>query len=366
MKVKKKWIVIGSIGLLLLIGRIMLPHYVTKYVNKVLADIPGYRGSIEDVDIWLIRGAYQIHGLKLFEVTEDREIPFLDLPLIDLSVEWKALFKGSIVGEVIFERPVINFEGEKKEPENTDEVEAADVDWTEPLKELMPLQINRFEIIDGKVAFLDFSTNPQVDISLQNLDLLATNLNNADGNDNDLPSTLKATATSIGNGNLTIQMGMNILKPMPDLDIDLKFENVNMPDLNDFIMAYSKVDVEKGTFNLYSEIALKDSAFTGYVKPVVLDLKVVDWKKDKQKPLNLIWQSIVGLFAEIFENQREDQFATKVPLEGRITSVDADIMSSVWNVFRNAFVKAFERNTDGTVNFFGSEPEDKKAKRRKE
>src|SRR5687768_15850948 len=111
MRRKKLWIALGSILLLLVIGRLVLPYFVTRYVNKVLADVEGYEGSISDVDIHLIRGAYVIHDLKMFKVNGHEKVPFIDIPSIDLSVEWSALFKGSLVGEIIFESPKLNFIG---------------------------------------------------------------------------------------------------------------------------------------------------------------------------------------------------------------------------------------------------------------
>ena len=353
-RIRKGWIIAGSIILLLIVGRLMLPYFVTRYVNKVLAEIEGYEGSIQDVDISLIRGAYSIHQLKIFKVNGNEKVPFLAIRTIDLSVEWSALFKGSVVGEVIFDQPQLNFIGgdgdETKKPGN-DTQTGEDVDWTKPLKELMPLQINRLEIADGSVFFYDFTTQPKVDIHLDSLNMVATNLNNAEKQRERLPSHVFATARSIGGGKLTINMDINVLKEIPDMDLNLKFEGINMPALNDFFIAYSKVDIERGQFNLYSEMVINNSEITGYVKPIAQDIKVVDWEKDKEKPLNLIWQSIVGVVAEFFENQKEDQFATKVPLQGNLENVESGVWPSIWNIFRNAFVQAFERNTDDTIKF---------------
>jgi Domain of Unknown Function (DUF748) len=353
-KLRKTLIILGSILVLLVVARLMLPYFVTRYVNRVLADIDGYEGSIYDVDIHLMRGAYVIDSLKLFKVNGNEKIPFIDIPETDLSIEWPALFKGSVVGEVIFSNPKLNFIGgdgdETKEPGN-DTQTGENVDWTKPIKDLMPLRINRLEIKDGAVFFYDFTTKPKVNIHLDSLQLLATNLNNADRQKDGLPSTVTASATSVGGGKLNLNMDINVLKEIPDLDMNLKFEGVDMPALNDFFVAYSKVDIEKGTFNLYSELAIDDSKITGYVKPLAQNIKVVNWEKDKKNPLNLIWQSIVGVVAEFFENQKEDQFATKVPLEGSLENIESGVWPSIWNVFRNGFVQAFERNTDNTVKF---------------
>ena len=377
--IKKVWIVLGSILVFLIVARLMLPYFVTRYVNKVLADIDGYEGSVSDVDIHLIRGAYSIHDLKLFKVNGHKKVPFIDIAATDLSVEWAALFKGSVVGEVIFEKPQLNFIGgdgdETKQPGN-DTQTGENVDWTKPIKELMPLQINRLEINHGSVFFYDFTTKPKVDIHLDSLQLLATNLNNADKQKARLPSNVIASATSVGGGKLDLNMDINVLKEIPDLDLNLKFEQVNMPALNDFFVAYSKADIEKGTFNLYSELVVKDAKISGYVKPVAQNIKVVDWEKDKKNPLNLVWQGIVGVVVEFFENQKEDQFATKVPLQGDLKNIKSGVWPTIWNVIRNAFVSAFEKNTDNTVKFSNSlaqakvaeekSPKEKRKEKRKE
>ncbi|MBP9924565.1 MAG: DUF748 domain-containing protein [Cyclobacteriaceae bacterium] len=351
-KIKKKYLVIGSILVVLLIGRLILPYFVTRYVNKVLANIPGYSGSITGVDIWLVRGAYVIHDLKIFKVDGSEKVPFVDIPSTDLSVEWKALIHGSVVGEVIFENPSLNFIGGNKDSEGKENNQTgADVDWTVPLKELIPLQINRLEVTNASVFFYDFTSKPKVDLSLKQLNLLATNLNNAERQTVALPSKINLTANSIGDGQLSVAMNINVLKEIPDLDMDLKFENINMPALNDFFLAYSNVDIEKGTFFLYSEITAENGIINGYVKPLAQDVTIVNWKEDKQNVFNLVWQSIVGFFVEVFENQKEDQFATKVPLAGDLNNVKTKTWPTLWNIFTNAFVKAFEMKTDNTIKF---------------
>jgi hypothetical protein len=198
-------------------------------------------------------------------------------------------------------------------------------------------------------VFYDFTTKPKVDLSLSNVHLIAENLNNAKKQNDLLPSKVFMRATSIGGGNLEINMRINVLKEVPDLDMDMKFENVDLVALNDFFEAYAKIDIEKGDFNLYSEVAVKEGNINGYVKPLLNNLKVVDWKEDKEKPIKLVWESIVGGVAEIFENQPKNQFATRVPLKGNISNVETSFWPTLWNIFRNAFVEAFARNTDDTI-----------------
>jgi hypothetical protein len=351
------------LAIVLVAMRLALPFIVTRYVNNVLSEIPGYRGQIDGVTIHLIRGAYQIDSLKMFKINGNKEVPFIDIPVVDLSVEWRTLVRGKVVGEIQFEKPVLNFIGEKKDEKGDSDgrgQSGEDVDWTRPITKLMPLQINHLSIEGGTIAFYDFSTKPHVDLFLREVELDAQNLNNATDNKDLLPSRVYARARSIGDGILSMNMRINVLKKLPDLDVDLKFENVNMPALNDFFAAYAKVDIEKGAFNLYSEVAVLDGKVTGYVKPLFNNLKVVNWKEEKKKPLHLVWESVVGFLVEVFENQEKNQFATRVPLEGKISEVQSPFWPALWNIFRNAFVKAFERNTDGTVTIAAGKEKNKK------
>lgn len=359
---KKKWVVLLVILGMLALFFIMLPSIVTRYVNKVLADIPGYRGSISDVDMHLYRGAYKIHGLKIFKIEGNKEIPFVDIQSTDLSIEWDALFEGSVAGEIKFEKPVLNFISAQGESGEAGEQSGEEVDWTEPIKELLPVQINKLEILNGSIVFYDFSTDPKVDLRLGSLNLVATNLNNAEKNEERLPSSVTATARTIGNGELSLGMKMNVLKQIPDVDMNMKLENVNMPALNDFFEAYAKVDIEKGNFNLYTEIVIRDARLTGYVKPIAEDVQVVDLKEDKNKPVKALWETLVSAVGQIFENQPRGQVATRVPLHGDFNNVKTSIWPTVWNIFRNAFFEAFTKNTDNSVEFNSPRDKDKQKK----
>jgi hypothetical protein len=349
------WWTAGALVVLLVAARLTLPYFVTRYVNKVLADIPGYYGTIYDVDIRLIRGAYVIDSLKLFKISGNERVPFIDIAESDLSIEWQALFKGSVVGEAVFRNPVINFIGGNR-TDTTENQTGEDVDWTEPIKELTPFRINRLEVQNGTVTFYDFTTKPRVDLSLEQLNIVATNLNNAEKQSENLPSNVSLSGKSIGGGDLKLDMQINVLKEIPDLDMDLRFENIDMRALNDFFRAYARVDVSAGTFSLYSEMTVAEGILAGYVKPIAQNIKIVDIKEDKN-PVNLLWESMVGVIKNVFKNQPQDQFATKVPLVGDLNDPDVAVWPTVWNVFSNAFVKAFEHNTDNTVRFADVEPE---------
>lgn len=335
------------IVLVLVVIRIALAPLVLHFANKTLSNMDGYRGHIDDIDIALIRGAYRIDSIylnKLDSVT-GKETPFFSASEIDLSVEWKALFKGSIVGELVFERPVMKFTKDKVEPKD---VTQDSTDFRKLLKDFMPLQVNRVEINNGNVQYLDHTSTPKVDVHLTNLDVLALNLKNSYDSSELLPASIKASA-DIYEGTLTFNMKLNPLADDPTFDMNAELKGTNLVLLNDFFKAYAKIDVNKGTFGMYTEVAAKEGRFEGYVKPLIKDLDVVGAEDRDDNVFRQLWENIAGTVAEVLENQRKDQFATKVPLEGNIKNPESDIASTILTVLQNAFIQALQPAIDDQI-----------------
>lgn len=196
---KKRYTVVLIILVILIAARLYLPFWLKDYVNEVLADIPGYYGQVEDIDISLYRGAYQIKGLYLNKVNAETQVPFLNFPSNDISIEWKSLFDGKIVSEIIMYNPevIYIFEDQNEEmPES--EGGSADIDdWTKVLTDLVPIDINHFEAHNGKVAFVELQQDPNIALYINKIELVADNLRNVKGAKRTLPSSIAATGLQL-------------------------------------------------------------------------------------------------------------------------------------------------------------------------
>ncbi|MDB5272597.1 MAG: hypothetical protein JWO58_964 [Chitinophagaceae bacterium] len=348
-KIKWNWkkITLLSIVVVLIIARLMLPYFVTNYVNKVLADLKGYTGKIEDVDIAFYRGAYVIKELQLDKTGNKVPVPFVKCNAIDLSIEWRALLHLKVKAKVKLEQLVLNFvTGPTKETSQS----GKEADWTKALDKLLPIQVNRFEIKKGLITYKDFHTDPKVDIYLKELELIATNLSNIVDKQKILPSSLYLSSTSIGGGKLLVTGGLNVLKETPDADLNIKFTDVDLTAMNQFTKAYAKFDFERGKLSVFSQLAMIDGKVDGYVKPLLTDLKVLSWTKEQDPPLNELWQATVGLVIDIVKNHPKDQFATKVEIHGDIKNTKVNVWDAIINVLRNGFIEAFKKNFDESTN----------------
>ena len=343
---------------ILIIVRLILPSVVLHYANKTLAGMNGYYGHIEDIDIALIRGAYKIDSIYLNKVDTitQKQTSFFSASEIDLSVEWKALFHGSIVGELIFEKPILKFSKDNVEPKD---LRNDSTDFRELLNDFMPLNVNRFEVNRGQIQYIDQFSSPAVDIKMTDVNVLALNLKNSYDSAVLLPATVRADA-DIYEGTLNFNLKLNPLADQPTFDMNAELKNTNLVLLNDFFQAYANLDVNKGTFGMYAEVAAKQGAFTGYVKPIVQGLDVYGPEDKKDNIFRKIWEGLAGGASEVLENQPKDQFATKIPFEGRLDDPKANIWVTITNVLQNAFINALQPSIDNDI---GSVEKKKKEKK---
>lgn len=341
-------IILASIILFLVIVRIILPYVVLHYANKTLANMNGYYGHVEDIDLAIYRGAYQLNNIYLNKVDSatGKQSPFFDSRVIDLSVEWRALFHGSIVGELVFISPHMNFIANKVEP---GQLQKDTTDFRVLLKKFMPIKVNRFEIQNGILEYIDEGSSPKVDVKLTNAQVIATNLRNSYDSTVLLPSTVRAHA-DVYEGTLSMNMKLNPLADRPTFDLDVSVDGTNLVLLNDFFQAYGKFDVHRGTFGLYSEVAAKEGKFSGYVKPIIKDLDVVGPEDRNDNFLHKLWEGMVGAAGVIFRNQSKNQVATKIPMEGDLSKPTIGTWTAIVEVLRNAFIQALFPAIDNAIN----------------
>ena len=126
----------------------------------------------------------------------------LDFPRTDISIEWKSIFKGKIVSKIKMISPKFNLYVTKNKlaPNQTPDSS----DWTKALKDIVPININKLTVENGQFLYADIVESPDINLSIQNIALTATNLSNVVDKDKILPSDVHVNATALGKGNLIV------------------------------------------------------------------------------------------------------------------------------------------------------------------
>lgn len=346
MKRRYSWPLWSLAGVLVLLValHIALPYLVRDYLNDRLASMGDYRGQITDVDLALWRGAYRINGLKIVKVDGKVPVPFVNAPLVDLSVSWHSLwYDHAVVAEVQFVGPQVNFVDGGANKQNSQTGEGTD--WRAQLNKLLPITLNEVQVSDGKISFRNFNSKPPVNISATQVNASAYNLTNVVDTQGKRDARLEGKALLAGHAPLETNATFDPLSDFQDFAFRLRVQDIELKLLNDFAAAYGKFDFNAGHGDLVIEAEANKGQLTGYIKPLLRDVDVFNWQQDvenKDKGIfRSIWEALVGTSETLLKNQGKNQFATRVELKGSVHQRDVSAFQAFLQILRNGFIEAF-------------------------
>ena len=337
-----------AILIVVLVGvRLALPNIVRNQINHRLENIPGYTGHVDDIRLHLWRGAYSLHGFGIFRQSGQLKEPFFLAKDIDFSLAWRELFHRKFLSDITIDRGQLIFiKGPTAATSQTD----ADRRWQDVINALFPIDIQHLEITNGLLRYKNTTLKPAADIYVRNMHAVATGLRNRAGeNQEELPAEITLEGDSLGAGKVKLMLNAEPLAAQPHFHLSLTVDNVNLPALNESLMAYVGVDVGRGTFRMAAEMAGRDGGFQGYVKPF---FENIDFKNvaDKDKKIGArIWEHLVQVFAWVVKNKSRNQVGTRIPFEGKFGDAKIGLLSTFKNLFRHGFVRAFNPTVEGSV-----------------
>jgi hypothetical protein len=345
--VRRTLVILGIVAVIVIGARLAAPFVVERYVNRQLADMGEYRGSVEHIDLSLIRGGYVLRNLDIVKLDAAPDTPpFATIPTMELALQWRALFRGSVVGEVIMQSPQLNL---VQSQANEEKQLGTGVNWPEEIRELFPFQLNLVEARDGLVTFRAPGISTNDSLTVRNFTMQLRNLTNVQDIEEPAFADLNVHGEIMGNAPITLMGTIDPNEMTPTFDIDLSIEGARLVDVNPWLNEFLKVDAEMGVFSMYAELAAADGSFEGYVRPILEEPKFVDANEDEDGPFRKAWEGLVNLAAKILENKEEEQVATQIPLRGEIMEPDVDLLTTMVNLLRNAFVAAFSHSFEGSI-----------------
>ncbi|KTS98162.1 DUF748 domain-containing protein [Pseudomonas parafulva] len=345
MRARYRWplIALGSLIVLLVALQLALPYLVRDYLNEKLADMGDYRGQVSDVDLAWWRGAYTVNGLKIVKTTGKVPVPFLNAPVIDISVSWHSLwYDRAVVAEVVFLRPELNFvDGGDKQNSQTGQ----GTDWRQQLDKLLPITLNEVVIDDGVLTFRNFSSKPPVTLKATQLQASIRNLTNIRDEAGRRDASFEARALVAGDAKVESRATFDPFSDFDDFEFRLRATGIELRRLNDFASAYGKFDFKAGHGDVVIEAEATNGRLNGYIKPLLRDVEVFDWQQDvedKDKGLfRSVWEALVGATETVLKNQPKNQFATRVELSGSVRRQNISAFEAFLQILRNGFVQAF-------------------------
>lgn len=355
----------AALLLLLVILRMMAPSIVKSIVNRSLDNAPGLSGSVNDVDLHIYRGAYQIEGIELRTVQGKQEYPFVSVKELDISIFWTKLLRGKVVTELVFDEPTFTFVDVKEEETKKYQAAAKESTWLGISDKLVPFDIDRLEIINGHFSFEGKSKNQnqQGAFFVSHLNTVISGITSpthykTDSTHKASPSTrgtLDGYGMIYGESKARLAGSFDPFSKKPMFDIDASVDNVKAKHLDALIKIYTPFDIEAGSFTAATELKADNGELTGYIKAGAENLDVFSWKQDIEvdgdNPLQALADAIIGGVATTLSNHETDLVATKIPIEGRLTNPETSVIESFLALLNNAFIDALDIKVDKILSF---------------
>jgi hypothetical protein len=328
-----------TVALVLLIAFLavwyLTPIYLLKYLNAKGDSLPDYHLHIEQVQINPWNCSLDLNYLVLKKKSNKIPVPFFTCPRVHLATQWEEILNWSLRSRITITRPVVNFvNGPTEETSQT----ALEPEWVTVVKQLVPLRINRFTVVDGDIHYYDFHADPVINMEMTDVEVSLDNLTNSKHLKTLMPMTAEMTGRPFKRGRLNVHLALNTEIKEPTFAEKVALENIPAPALNSFLAKYGSVYAKTGNLAFYSEMVSAKGGYNGYAKPFFQDLVFEPMPKDRGG-LAEIWSALVNGVKDIFEND-QNAVATTIPISGRYTDPDVDFWSAAFGVIENAWFQA--------------------------
>jgi hypothetical protein len=212
------------------------------------------------------------------------------------------------------------------------------------------LRARRVELVDSRVGFLNKRTDPNYRAFV---DIARLRLENFTNQRTEGVMTATVDGRFMGSGPTTVTAHFRPEVDGPDFDMRIAIEDTDLRTMNDMLRAHGNFDVVGGVFAFYSELAVKNQAIRGWVKPLFKDVQAYDPAQDRDKSaIKKLYEKVVTGVAKVMKNVPRKEVATVVDISGRLDDPRTSTVQAIVKLIQNAFFKAilpgFNREVSGS------------------
>lgn len=340
MKKWKPWL-IGLVGFLILL-RMILPIIGLRVVNWALENKLGsYEGHIEDFDLALYRGSYQLQGL---EIRKKQSLlpPLLRVKEIDLQIAWRPLiFQKEIAAHVSLDQAQLQFvdsqKGGSKQlgmQDSVNKTKGLKPSWKAALDIIIPMNIETLNINHSEVLFRNTDLKRALPVHLSQIDFHAENLRTRPSTENSL-SPVWGHGIFQDHAYFQIKGLYDALAPEMRGDFKIQLSHFKMETANTLLMAYIPIDITKGNLSAYSEVAFSNRRAEGYAKVFLKDADIIAPKQKYISPKHFGYEILSAMGNWLLKNNKSKKIAVHVPFEAEANKWNIDGKKAFWSALRN-------------------------------
>jgi hypothetical protein len=218
-------------ALAILLVVIVLPQLASEPLRRTMERnanrrLQGYSLQIQALRLHPLRFSVELLDTVIVQ-DKHPDPPMARIPRFQATVHWRALLRGRLVADVLFDRPQLHITlpqaaGEARDPERVHER-----GWQEALLEIYPLEVNLLRIRNGALVYVD--RGPYEPLELTDVQLRADNIRNVWSPDRVYPSEVALDAVVFGSGRLAVRGAANFLAdPHPGVQGEITLQQVRL------------------------------------------------------------------------------------------------------------------------------------------
>jgi hypothetical protein len=343
--------VLLAVLVLLVVGiRVAADPLATRAARRVIAHLDDYQGTVAAVHISFFPPGSTVDGLKLFERrARDGAPPILYVEHAASRVGWRRLLHGVV--EV--DQRVTGMKITLEKPLNRQSVARAErVARSLPrlLRQLPRARLDRMELSDGELLFVDTSQPGRPRVWLHDLTMVAENLVTRPL----LAGHRNATAVVRGRVQRSGTLASRVSFPQGGsaltFNVRMALEGLETAELHDLLAPRTDLQAPKGKVSTYAFIQARDGTLSGWVRPILTGVEVTPahqgftdrvkaWLADKS----------VELFSDDDDDHRrggQERLDKTIPIHGRLDP-DRSLADNLTDVMQRSIWQAVKQALPG-------------------
>jgi hypothetical protein len=312
-----------------------LDPIVTWRTRLVLNGLEGYRGRFNDVHVSLKDLSYRIDDLRLEKLSAGgKALPFFEVRRAEVGLYWKELLHGHVVGGMKFQRPKLNLIAAK---EKKDQQGDAAQEAGHQLTKLAPIRVDRFEVQDGEVLFLDRTSERSARLWLHGIEATLENFATRPALARGEPTVLALRGTLQRTGKVSVFATSDPLAKKVTFAGQAELTGLHFAELGEIIAAKAGIAPTKGILDMRARFVAHDGAITGGVRPILKDASVEAADSGLGAKLKaLVADASLKIFSDDIEGRKA--VATTIPIKGNVDAPQVQAVPTILGIVRNAFV----------------------------
>ena len=323
---------------------VWVPFVVRPLLNRKLGRMPDFGGHIDKICLHPFGASVSIRGLQIAKKNGYIPVAFFTMDRLHVALR---IYHKKLRLDLAVHSFGVNLVKGIDEAYSQLTLNKAWMDW---IRKLMKININRLEVENGITHFHTYHTEPNIDIFMDNIRIVMNDLNVRPRRTDPLPADFCLTA-HIHGGELELNGSLDPLCTAPTFDLNAELRGLQLTEINDLLLFHTGMDVTRGELSFSAELAARGGKITGYLKPALVDLKMLDWRKGEGRHSfkKVLKEILVDGMVALFKNHRKDQVAGRVLIEGDVSAPDIPVWPALGSILYNAFVRSILPQIDDTV-----------------